>query len=69
MSSVSRFVRSSAGGVGMKWLMGFVVDCYESAPDDLNVRLPDWPKNVILCRLTAEADELQSFVGKKTNKQ
>ena len=58
-----------AVGVGMKWLMGFVVDCYESAPDDLNVRLPDCPKDVILYCLTAEADELQSFVGKKANKQ
>jgi IS1 family transposase len=35
----------------------------------LNVRLPDCSKNVILYRLTAEAHELQSFVGKKTNKQ
>jgi len=58
-----------AVGVGMKWLMGFAVDCYESAPDDLNVRLPDCPKNVLLYRLKAEADALQSFVGKKTNKQ
>ena len=58
-----------AVGVGMKWLMRFVVDCYESAPGDLNVRLPDWPKDVILYCLTAEADELQSFVGKKANKQ
>ena len=58
-----------AVGVGMKWLMGFVVNCYESAPDDLNVRLPDCPKNVVLYRLKAEADELQSFVGKKANKQ
>jgi DNA-directed RNA polymerase subunit RPC12/RpoP len=54
-----------AVGVGMKWLMGLVVDCYESAPDDLNVQLPDCPKNVIFYRLKAEADEPQSFVCKK----
>jgi insertion element IS1 protein InsB len=53
----------------MKWLMGFVVQCYEVAPDDLNVRLPVCPKNVIFYRMKAEADELQSFVGKKKNKQ
>ena len=58
-----------AVGVGMKWLMGFVVQCYEAAPEDLNVRLPGCPKNVIFYRLTAEIDELQSFVGKKKNKQ
>ena len=58
-----------AVGVGMKWLMGFVVQCYEAAPEDLNVRFPGCPKNVIFYRLTAEADELQSFVGKKKNKQ
>ena len=56
-------------GVGMKWLMGFVVQCYEAAPDDLNVRLPASPKHVMFYRLTAEVDELQSFVGKKKNKQ
>jgi len=58
-----------AVGVGMKWLMGFVVQCYEAAPEDLNVRLPGCTKSVILYRLKAEADELQSFVGKKKNKQ
>ncbi|MGI9287055.1 MAG: IS1 family transposase [Pseudomonadales bacterium] len=58
-----------AVGVGMKWLMGFVVQCYDAAPEDLNVRLPGYPKRVILYRLEAEADELQSFVGKKKNKQ
>ncbi len=56
-------------GVGMKWLMGFVVQCYESVPEDLNVQLPRQPKNVVLYCLQAEADELQSFVGKKSNKQ
>lgn len=58
-----------AMGVGMKWLMGFMVECYEAVPAHLNVHLPPRPANVLLYRLAAEADELQSFVGKKTNKQ
>lgn len=33
------------------------------------MRLPACPENVVLYRLTAEIDELHSFVGKKTNKQ
>ena len=44
-------------GVGMKWLMGFVAQCYEAVPEDLNVQLPGQPKNVVLYRLKAEADE------------
>ena len=58
-----------AVGVGMKWLMGFIVECYESVPEHLNVQVPACPDNVLLYRLRAEADELQSFVGKKENKQ
>jgi IS1 family transposase/transposase-like protein len=58
-----------AVGVGMKWLMGFIVECYEAVPEHLNVQLPVCPDNVLLYRLKAEADELQSFVGKKKNKQ
>ena len=58
-----------AVGVGMKWLMDFIVDCYASAPEDLNVQLPDIPENVVVYCLQAEADELQSNVGNKANKQ
>lgn len=58
-----------AMGVGMKWLMGFMVECYQAAPEHLNVHLPSRPENVLLSRLAAEADELQSFIGKKANKQ
>ena len=56
-------------GVGVKWLMGFAVECYDSAPEDLNARVPECPKDVIVRCLAVEADELLSFVGKKTNKQ
>lgn len=58
-----------AVGVRLKWLLGFVVACYEAAPDDLNVRLPGQPEGVIVHRLEVEADEAWSFVGKKANKQ
>ncbi len=55
-------------GVTMRWLMGFAVECYDGAPEDLNVQRPQCPDNVIIRRLEAEADELCSFVGKKSNK-
>jgi IS1 family transposase len=58
-----------AVGVGMKWLLGFVVECYDAVPEDLNVQLSQCPESVLIRRLEAEADELCSFVGKKTNKQ
>ncbi len=58
-----------AVGVDMKWLMGFIVERYEAAPDHLNVQLPQCPETVMIRQLEAEADELCSFVGKKTNKQ
>jgi insertion element IS1 protein InsB len=58
-----------AVGVGMKWLMAFLVDCYEAAPAHLNVRLRQHPDSVLVGHLEAEADELWSFVGKKANPQ
>lgn len=56
-------------GVGMKWLMGFAVECYNAAPEDLNARVPECSNDVIVRCLAAEADELLSFVQRKTNKQ
>ncbi len=58
-----------AVGVSMKWLLSFMVECYEAAPEHLNVQLPQCPENVRIRCLQAEADELCSFVGKKANKQ
>jgi IS1 family transposase len=55
--------------VSLGWLVGFVVECYEAAPDDLNVRLPQQPDGVIVQRLVVEADEAWSFVGKKATPQ
>lgn len=55
--------------VSLTWLLGFIVKCYEAAPDHLNVQLPEQPQNVIVQRLQVEGDELWSFVGKKANPQ
>src|SRR5574342_993882 len=55
--------------VSLRWLVDFVVSCYAAAPDDLNVRLPEQPDEIIVQRLVVEADEAWSFVRKKTNPQ
>src|SRR4051794_28133942 len=58
-----------AVGVGMKWLMGFVVECYGAAPAHLNVQIPQHYDPLLGYSLEIEADELWSFVGKKANPQ
>src|SRR5947208_1519183 len=58
-----------AVGVGMKWLMAFLVECYEAAPAHLNVQLRQPPDPLLVGPLEAEADELWSFIGKKANPQ
>src|SRR3954454_2280446 len=58
-----------AAGVGMKWLMGFLMECHEAAPAHLNVQIPQRGDSLLVHPLEAEADELCSFVGKKANKQ
>jgi insertion element IS1 protein InsB len=56
--------------VSLRWLLDFIASVYEELPDDLNVRLPkSKPKQVRVLRLEAEADELWSFVQRKSNKQ
>jgi insertion element IS1 protein InsB len=53
----------------MKWLMGFLVECYGAAPAHLNAQIPQ-PCDLLLVQfLEVEADELWSFVGKKANPQ
>jgi insertion element IS1 protein InsB len=56
-------------GVGIKWLMHFKVGHFEAAPGHLQIQLPGSPGDVIVQQLDAEADEVCSVVGKKTNKQ
>jgi insertion element IS1 protein InsB len=56
-------------GVSLTWLLHFMVECFTACPDDLHVRLPQHPTEVVIRRLEAEADERWSFVKKKANKQ
>jgi IS1 family transposase len=58
-----------AVGVGLKWLLGFLVHCVEALPDHLNVRPITSNQDVMIQRLEVEADEMSSFVKKKVNKQ
>jgi len=55
-------------GVGLKWLLHFMVERFAAAPDPLYVRPPQGTPAVILQQLKAEVDELWSFVGTKANR-
>ena len=56
-------------GVSIRWLMRFMVDCFNAAPEHLHVHLPGTPATVMIRRLQAEADEMCSFVKKRADKQ
>ena len=58
-----------AVGVTLKWLLGFLVQCFASLPDHLHVQSVSCMQDVMIHRLEVEADEMQSFVQKKANKQ
>jgi hypothetical protein len=58
-----------AVGVTLKWLVGFLVQCGEALPDHLNVQPVSRTQDVVMQRLEVEADEMQSLVEKKGNKQ
>jgi insertion element IS1 protein InsB len=58
-----------AVGVGLKWLLGFLVTGFEALPDHLHVQPVTCHGDVMLRRLEVEADEMASFVQKKANKQ
>jgi hypothetical protein len=55
--------------VGLKWLLGFIVNCFAALPDHLNVQPISCNQDVMIQRLEVEADEMASFVQKKANKQ
>jgi IS1 family transposase len=57
-----------AVGVGLRWLLQFMVARFQAAPEHLHVEPPGGTPAVILQRLEAELDELWSFVGKKANR-
>jgi insertion element IS1 protein InsB len=58
-----------AVGVTLKWLLGFLVQCVAALPDHLHVQPVSCTQDVMIHRLEVEADEMQSFVQKKANKQ
>jgi len=57
-----------AVGVGLQWLLQFMVVRFQAAPEDLYIKPTGGTSAVILQRLEAELDELWSFVGKKANR-
>jgi insertion element IS1 protein InsB len=57
-----------AVGVTLKWLLGFLVQCFEALPDHLHVEPLTCHQNVMIQRLAVEADEMSSLVQKKANK-
>jgi insertion element IS1 protein InsB len=58
-----------AMGATLKWLLGFLVECFEALPDHLHVQPITCHGNIMLRRLEVEADEMASFVQKKAHKQ
>ena len=58
-----------AVGVGLRRLLQFIVERFQSAPEHLCITQSRCIQAVILQRLEAELDELWSFVGKKANRQ
>ena len=58
-----------AVGVGLKWLLGFIVTCFEALPNPLNVQTIANHADVMIQRFEVEADEMASLVQNKANKQ
>ncbi len=56
--------------ISLGWLLAFIAEVYDELPNDLYVKtLPHRQRRLQLLCLEAEADEMWSFVGQKTNKQ
>jgi insertion element IS1 protein InsB len=55
-------------GVSLRRLLNFVAELYEALPDGLHVGLPQSATRTVKL-LRAEADEMWSFVGRKSNRQ
>ncbi len=58
-----------AMGVTLKWLLGFLVGCFEAWPDHLHVQPVTCKHNVMIQCLEVEADEVASFVQNKANRR
>ena len=63
-----RGICRAVGGT-RKWLLGFLVQCFEALPDHLHVQPVSCTHDVLIQRLEVEADEMASFVQKKAHKQ
>jgi insertion element IS1 protein InsB len=57
-----------AMGVTLQWLLGCLLKCFEALPDHLHAQPATCKHNVMIQCLEVEADEMASFVPKKTNK-
>jgi insertion element IS1 protein InsB len=57
-----------AVGVGLKWLLGFLVDCVEALLGHRHVQPATCHGKVMIRRLEVEADDMSSVVQKKANK-
>jgi insertion element IS1 protein InsB len=57
-----------AVGVSLQWLLQFMVERFQAAPEHLYAEPQGSSPMVIVQRLEAELDELWSFVGKKANR-
>ena len=55
--------------VELKWLLGFIANCFEALPDHLHVQPISCNQDVMIQRLEVEADDMASFVQKKAKKQ
>ena len=51
-----------AVGVTLKWLLGFLVQCFAALPGHLHVQPVSCQHDVLIQRLEVEADEMASFV-------
>src|SRR5437016_3552275 len=51
-----------AVGVRIRWLMNFMVACFDAVPEHLHVQSPNRPGDVMMRCVEAEADEMCSFV-------
>ena len=58
-----------AVGVGLKWLLGFIVHQFDALPDHWHVQPISCNQEVMIQRLEVEADAMASFVQKKENTQ
>ena len=54
-----------AVGVGLRWLLQFMVERFQAAPKHLYIQPSDGSQAVILLRLGAELDELWSLSARK----